>query len=147
MAGFPCTRTGFEPARLSAAPPQSSASANSATLGVSDCRGGLYAGRIALQSQHIPKRPRSDSNRRITDLQSVPLVHLGTRPRFSDNIAVLHVRQVRARTGSAGPQTGYAALSMYQMKGHCFCCSMMIATMELISAISSANPPSARGRR
>ena len=26
------------------------------------------------------KRPRSDSNRRITDLQSVPLVHLGTRP-------------------------------------------------------------------
>jgi integrase len=28
------------------------------------------------------ERPRSDSNRRITDLQSVPLVHLGTRPRF-----------------------------------------------------------------
>ena len=27
------------------------------------------------------ERPRSDSNRRITDLQSVPLVHLGTRPR------------------------------------------------------------------
>ena len=26
------------------------------------------------------ERPRSDSNRRITDLQSVPLVHLGTRP-------------------------------------------------------------------
>ena len=26
------------------------------------------------------KRPRSDSNRRITDLQSVPLIHLGTRP-------------------------------------------------------------------
>ncbi len=27
-------------------------------------------------------RPRWDSNPRITDLQSVPLVHLGTRPRF-----------------------------------------------------------------
>src|SRR4051794_41892617 len=26
------------------------------------------------------KRPRWDSNPRITDLQSVPLVHLGTRP-------------------------------------------------------------------
>jgi hypothetical protein len=29
------------------------------------------------------ERPRSDSNRRITDLQSVPLVRLGTRPYIS----------------------------------------------------------------
>ena len=27
------------------------------------------------------ERPRWDSNPRITDLQSVPLVHLGTRPK------------------------------------------------------------------
>ena len=37
--------------------------------------------RSAVAARYIPvKRPRSDSNRRITDLQSVPLVHLGTRP-------------------------------------------------------------------
>src|SRR5690348_4683342 len=39
------------------------------------------------------KRPRWDSNPRITDLQSVPLVHLGTRPRGSRII------------GGAGPGT------------------------------------------
>src|SRR4051812_43640220 len=31
------------------------------------------------------KRPRPDSNRRIPDLQSGPLVHLGTRPRERTN--------------------------------------------------------------
>src|SRR4026208_500937 len=35
----------------------------------------------ASQSQ----RPRWDSNPRITDLQSVPLVHLGTRPRGEED--------------------------------------------------------------
>lgn len=37
-----------------------------------------------------PQRPRWDSNPRITDLQSVPLVHLGTRPRFWNNIGGRH---------------------------------------------------------
>ncbi len=39
------------------------------------------------------ERPRSDSNRRITDLQSVPLVHLGTRPRCND-IGILSLHQL-----------------------------------------------------
>jgi hypothetical protein len=39
------------------------------------------------ESARHNERPRSDSNRRITDLQSVPLVHLGTRPRFCNDIA------------------------------------------------------------
>jgi hypothetical protein len=37
------------------------------------------------QSPHFQERPRSDSNRRITDLQSVPLVRLGTRPIYIGN--------------------------------------------------------------
>src|SRR4051794_6092744 len=44
------------------------------------------------------KRPRWDSNPRITDLQSVPLDHLGTRPSFSQNIRGFAVRQVGERT-------------------------------------------------
>jgi hypothetical protein len=42
------------------------------SLGKTDLKHGFTEGKI--------ERPRSDSNRRITDLQSVPLVHLGTRP-------------------------------------------------------------------
>lgn len=35
---------------------------------------------IAARNDQDVERPRSDSNRRITDLQSVPLDHSGTRP-------------------------------------------------------------------
>ena len=39
-------------------------------------------------------RPEWDSNPRITDLQSVPLVHLGIRPRLTDDIAGVCADQV-----------------------------------------------------
>ena len=42
----------------------------------------LGRGTIEFPDEQQCERPRSDSNRRITDLQSVPLVHLGTRPCF-----------------------------------------------------------------
>src|SRR5688572_9147669 len=42
-------------------------------------------------------RPRPDSNRRITDLQSVPLVHLGTRPPFFNSSGARAGRQVSSR--------------------------------------------------
>src|SRR5262245_49239369 len=46
------------------------------------------AGRIDLD------RPEWDSNPRITDLQSVPLVRLGIRPRFLNSIATFGRHQV-----------------------------------------------------
>ena len=43
--------------------------------------GSVAGGFSSAQRRSSRQRPRWDSNPRITDLQSVPLVHLGTRPR------------------------------------------------------------------
>src|SRR5262245_47899923 len=63
-------------------------------------------------------RPRPDSNRRITDLQSVPLVHLGTRPRFSDNIAVNGSEQVSGRQSSSDSRNCSTDNSMQPQDQH-----------------------------
>ena len=48
------------------------------------------------------KRPRWDSNPRITDLQSVPLVHLGTRPKRTGPLEILSGGGVEASSQGRG---------------------------------------------
>ncbi len=91
-------------------------------------------------------RPRPDSNRRIPDLQSGPLVHLGTRPRNSNVIDDRRVLQAVRRASRQQPQAA-TAVSWSQLSSNGVDRSSICDSTELVEVLVTSYFPTGSGGR